>query len=115
MKARELKEITNTFNQAVNRGRGLGNTTALIKLLKENDKAILIVHSESFANNLKRNRPELKNRIVRYTDTKYWLGRSDVFPVFDNFALQSIFAETNAKLQLLEDTVKTLKNLENEL
>lgn len=103
------------FSNVFYLNRQLGNTTSLITLLRQNDKAVLVVSDFCHADSLRKKNPDIyPTRIVCLGDLNYWLGRKDVFPIFDNNALHYLFKETSAKLQLLQDTTKTLKNLELE-
>lgn len=73
--------------QVISRSRGQGKTTDLVKFVKENDKALLVVYSQRERNRIAAEHRLDDNRILTFDDvlTGHRLaGRADYVLVLDN-------------------------------
>lgn len=95
--------------------RQVGKTTALLKLLKENPKAWLIVASEIEKDRLERLEPELKGRIVNvnFAD-RHLRGRRDFYPIYDH-AVMDMFFNQAIKNEVDKERLQKKLDLINEL
>ncbi len=110
----------------IEQGRGLGNTTALIKAVKSNPKAVLVVASYSRVEDITFNFPDIAGRVVSIHNASRFIGRNDVFPIYDNSAIQSLLSNALAAIDrkhnlldktdsLLDKVKDLLKEINNEL
>jgi len=110
MKLREIVDYSWFFQYYIERGRQLGNTTALVELVKNNPKAILVVANANHAGELTRKNGLERGRIVSMYEFKSLIGKVDFYPVFDNFVLSQIFGATNSKLNAFSELMEKFKN-----
>lgn len=115
MNLNKLSEMLNTFRTSFFYNRQLGSTTSLLKLLRENDNAILVVANFSQKMRITSSNEfyDLRRRVVTLEESAVMRGRSNFFFVFDNHALDLLFAKNVDKYEKVKEISKQLQELIN--
>lgn len=112
-----VKKKSEVIN-AINYTRGKGNTTALINIIKNDKKAVLVVSSEVFKDRLikKYELNEIKAQIVCYEQLReQTLGYNDIYYIFDNHVINILLSETKWALSDTENKLREISGQVNKL
>lgn len=93
--------------------RGCGKTNSLINVVKNNYKAVLIVHSQHRADDLVKEYGLNKNKVISITNIKNFRDFGDVWPILDHEVLDELLMDYSGvyeKLRQLKINMNIMNN-----